>query len=34
MHNGIIENYLELREELKAGGQAFTHRDRHRVLPS
>ena len=30
VHNGIIENYRELRDELEAGGHAFASRDRHR----
>jgi glucosamine--fructose-6-phosphate aminotransferase (isomerizing) len=30
VHNGIIENYLELRRELTAEGRMFTLRDRHR----
>ena len=30
VHNGIIENFRELREELQAEGPTFSHRDRHR----
>ena len=30
VHNGIIENYLELKHELMADGHKFQSRDRHR----
>ena len=30
VHNGIIENYLELKRELQAAGPQVRHRDRHR----
>ncbi len=30
VHNGIIENYLELKRELQAQGHTLRHRDRHR----
>ena len=30
VHNGIIENFRELREELEAQGREIRHRDRHR----
>ncbi len=30
MHNGIIENFRELREELTQGRREVRHRDRHR----
>ena len=30
VHNGIIENYLELKRELQSQGHTLRHRDRHR----
>ena len=30
VHNGIIENYLQLKAELEAAGAPLRHRDRHR----
>jgi len=33
VHNGIIENYLELREELQAGGRVFCSETDTEVLP-
>ena len=30
VHNGIIENYLDLKQELQRAGSRLRHRDRHR----